>query len=211
MSTLKEKLQALKVIPVIAVDRAEDIIPLGEVLVENGLPAAEITLRSEDAIRAIRLLREAQPEMLIGAGTVLNKEQAIAAKEAGATFIVSPGFNPNTVKACQEIGIDIIPGINNPSTIEAALEMGLSTLKFFPAEASGGVNMIKALLAPYGGIHIMPTGGINPSNIKDYLAIPRVLACGGTWMVDKELINAGEWNELARLTREAVELVNNKV
>lgn len=209
MSTINEQLKALKVIPVIAIDKAEDIIPLGKVLAENGLPAAEITFRSDAAAEAIRLLREAQPNMLIGAGTVLNKEQAIAAKEAGATFVVSPGFNPNTVKACQEIGIDIVPGVNNPSTIEAALEMGLTTLKFFPAEASGGVNMVKALLAPYGDVHIMPTGGVNQNNIKDYLAVPRVLACGGTWMVDKKLVEAGEWEELARLTREAVELVNS--
>ncbi|MGY3570254.1 bifunctional 4-hydroxy-2-oxoglutarate aldolase/2-dehydro-3-deoxy-phosphogluconate aldolase [Vibrio paucivorans] len=209
MSTINEQLKALKVIPVIAIDNAQDIIPLGKVLAENGLPAAEITFRSDAAVEAIRLLRAAQPDMLIGAGTVLNKEQAIAAKDAGATFIVSPGFNPNTVKACQEIGIDIVPGVNNPSTIEAALEMGLTTLKFFPAEASGGVNMVKALLAPYGDVHIMPTGGVNPKNIKDYLAVPRVLACGGTWMVDKKLVEAGEWEELARLTREAVELVNS--
>lgn len=207
MSTINEQLKSLKIIPVIAIDKAEDIIPLGKVLAENGLPAAEITFRSDAAAEAIRLLREAQPDMLIGAGTVLNKEQAIAAKEAGATFVVSPGFNPNTVKACQEIGIDIVPGVNNPSTIEAALEMGLTTLKFFPAEASGGVNMVKALLAPYGNVHIMPTGGVNQKNIKDYLAVPRVLACGGTWMVDKKLVEAGEWEELARLTREAVELV----
>ncbi|EGR2041970.1 2-dehydro-3-deoxyphosphogluconate aldolase [Vibrio parahaemolyticus] len=208
MSSIKEQLKALKVIPVIAIDKAEDIIPLGKVLAENGLPAAEITFRSTAAAEAIRLLRETQPDMLIGAGTVLNREQAIAAKEAGATFIVSPGFNPNTVKACQEIGIDIIPGVNNPSTVEAALEMGLTTLKFFPAEASGGINMVKSLLAPYTDIELMPTGGINPANIKDYLAIPRVLACGGTWMVDKKLIEEGNWEELARLTREAVALVN---
>ncbi|HAS6859855.1 TPA: bifunctional 4-hydroxy-2-oxoglutarate aldolase/2-dehydro-3-deoxy-phosphogluconate aldolase [Vibrio parahaemolyticus] len=208
MSSIKEQLKALKVIPVIAIDKAEDIIPLGKVLAENGLPAAEITFRSAAAEEAIRLLRETQPDMLIGAGTVLNREQAIAAKEAGATFIVSPGFNPNTVKACQEIGIDIVPGVNNPSTVEAALEMGLTTLKFFPAEASGGINMVKSLLAPYTDIELMPTGGINPANIKDYLAIPRVLACGGTWMVDKKLIEAGNWEELARLTREAVALVS---
>ncbi|ENM5730947.1 bifunctional 4-hydroxy-2-oxoglutarate aldolase/2-dehydro-3-deoxy-phosphogluconate aldolase [Vibrio mimicus] len=208
MSSIKQQLKALKVIPVIAIDNAEDIIPLGKVLVENGLPAAEITFRSEAAVEAIRLLHQAQPDMLIGAGTVLNREQAIAAKEAGATFIVSPGFNPNTVKACQEIGIDIVPGVNNPSTVEAALEMGLTTLKFFPAEASGGINMVKSLLAPYTDIELMPTGGISPANIKDYLAIPRVLACGGTWMVDKKLIEAGNWEELARLTREAVALVS---
>ncbi len=207
MTSTTEQLKKIKIIPVIAIDKAEDIIPLGKVLAENGLPAAEITFRTEAAVEAIRLLRAAQPDMLIGAGTVLNKEQVLAAKEAGASFVVSPGFNPNTVKACQEAGIDIVPGVNNPSTIEAALEMGLTTLKFFPAEASGGINMLKSLLAPYGDIQIMPTGGVNPANVNDYLAIPRVIACGGTWMVDKKLIEAGDWDELARLTREAAALV----
>lgn len=207
MSTTLDKLKELKVIPVIAIDRAEDIVPLGKALAENGLPAAEITFRSDAAEEAIRLLREAQPDMLIGAGTILNREQAIAAKEAGATFIVSPGFNPNTVKACQEIGIDIVPGVNNPSTVEAALEMGLKTLKFFPAEASGGIAMVKSLLAPYTDIELMPTGGISSKNINDYLAIPRVIACGGTWMVDKKLINEGRWDEIGRLAKEAADLV----
>ncbi|MEZ9298897.1 bifunctional 4-hydroxy-2-oxoglutarate aldolase/2-dehydro-3-deoxy-phosphogluconate aldolase [Vibrio splendidus] len=208
MPTINDQLKALKVIPVIAIDNAEDIIPLGKVLAENGLPAAEITFRSDAAVEAIRLLREAQPDMLIGAGTILNGKQALAAKEAGATFVVSPGFNPNTVKACQEISIDIIPGVNNPSTVEAALEMGLTTLKFFPAEASGGISMVKSLVGPYGDIRLMPTGGITSSNIDNYLAVPQVLACGGTWMVDKKLVENGEWDEIARLTREIVEQVN---
>ncbi|NOI65306.1 bifunctional 4-hydroxy-2-oxoglutarate aldolase/2-dehydro-3-deoxy-phosphogluconate aldolase [Vibrio sp. 99-8-1] len=208
MSTITEQLKAYKVVPVIAIENAEDIVPLGKVLVENGLPVAEITFRSDAAIEAIRLLRAEYPQMLIGAGTVLNRDQVIAAKEAGATFVVSPGFNPNTVKACREVGIDIIPGINNPSGVEAALEMGLTTLKFFPAEASGGINMIKSLLAPYTDIEIMPTGGINANNINDYLAIPRVVACGGSWMVDKGMIARGEWQEIGRLTKEAVALVN---
>ncbi|AMF92311.1 bifunctional 4-hydroxy-2-oxoglutarate aldolase/2-dehydro-3-deoxy-phosphogluconate aldolase [Vibrio fluvialis] len=206
MSDIKQQIKALKIIPVIAIDNAEDIIPLGKVLVENGLPVAEITFRSDAAEEAIRLLRESQPEMLIGAGTVLNRAQVIAAKEAGATFIVSPGFNPNTVRACQELGIEIIPGVNNPSAVEAALEMGLTTMKFFPAEPSGGISMVKSLLAPYTDLELMPTGGIKPSNVNDYLAIPRVIACGGTWMVEKSLIENGEWEELARLTREAVAL-----
>lgn len=204
MSSITEQLQALKVIPVIAIEQAEDIIPLGAALANNGLPVAEITFRSAAAVEAIRLLRQSQPEMLIGAGTVLNREQVIAAKEAGASFIVSPGFNPNTVKACQELDIPIIPGVNNPSTIEAALEMGLTTLKFFPAEASGGSAMIKALLAPYTQIKLMPTGGISTHNINEYLAIPRVIACGGSWMVDKKLIAEKQWEEIGRLTREAV-------
>ncbi|ENY8010106.1 bifunctional 4-hydroxy-2-oxoglutarate aldolase/2-dehydro-3-deoxy-phosphogluconate aldolase [Vibrio fluvialis] len=206
MSDIKQQIKALKIIPVIAIDNAEDIIPLGKVLVENGLPVAEITFRSDAAEEAIRLLRESQPEMLIGAGTVLNRAQVIAAKEAGATFIVSPGFNPNTVRAGQELGIEIIPGVNNPSAVEAALEMGLTTMKFFPAEPSGGISMVKSLLAPYTDLELMPTGGIKPSNVNDYLAIPRVIACGGTWMVEKSLIENGEWEELARLTREAVAL-----
>ncbi|PSW22040.1 2-dehydro-3-deoxyphosphogluconate aldolase [Photobacterium sanctipauli] len=207
MSNIAQQLADIKVIPVIAIDRAQDIIPLGKALAENGLPAAEITFRSDAAAEAIRLLREAQPDMLIGAGTVLNKEQAIAAKEAGATFVVSPGFNPNTVKACQELGIDIVPGVNNPSAVEAAIEMGITTLKFFPAEASGGINMVKSLLGPYTQIQFMPTGGVNTKNVKDYLAIDRVFACGGTWMVDKKLINEGRWDEIGRLAKEAADLV----
>ncbi|MDP2489781.1 bifunctional 4-hydroxy-2-oxoglutarate aldolase/2-dehydro-3-deoxy-phosphogluconate aldolase [Vibrio splendidus] len=208
MTSLNSVLADLKVIPVIAIDKAEDILPLGKVLAENGLPVAEITFRSDAAVEAIRLLKEAQPDMLIGAGTILTREQVVAAKEAGATFIVSPGFNPNTVKACQDLDIPIIPGVNSPSTVEAALEMGITTLKFFPAEASGGINMVKSLLAPYGDIQLMPTGGINTSNISQYLDIPRVLCCGGSWMVDKTLINQGEWDKIGQLTREAIQLVN---
>lgn len=207
MSSIIEQLQALKVVPVIAIEQAEDIIPLGAALVNNGLPVAEITFRSAAAVEAIRLLRMSQPEMLIGAGTVLNREQVIAAKEAGATFIVSPGFNPNTVNACLELDIPIIPGVNNASAIEAALEMGLTTLKFFPAEASGGTAMIKALLAPYSQVTMMPTGGISVHNINEYLTISRVIACGGSWMVDKKLIAEQRWEEIGRLTREAVTLV----
>ncbi|WP_417880524.1 bifunctional 4-hydroxy-2-oxoglutarate aldolase/2-dehydro-3-deoxy-phosphogluconate aldolase [Vibrio sp.] len=209
MSTLNTTLTNLKVIPVIAIDRAEDIIPLGKALTETGLPAAEITFRSKAAAEAIRLLRETQPDMLIGAGTILTKEQVIEAKDAGASFIVSPGFNPNTVKACREYDIPIIPGVNNPSTIEAALEMGLNTVKFFPAEASGGINMVKSLLAPYGNLLIMPTGGINPQNINQYLAIPGVICCGGSWMVDPQLINNGEWEKINELIREVIALINN--
>lgn len=208
MKDLVSQLVKIKLIPVIAIDHAEDIIPLGQALADNGLPAAEITFRSSAAAEAIRLLRQHQPDMLIGAGTVLNRQQVLAAKEAGADFVVSPGFNPTTVMACQELNMPIIPGVNNPSTIEAALEMGLTTLKFFPAEASGGTAMIKALLAPYTKITLMPTGGIAIKNIHDYLSIPRVIACGGTWMVDKKLIENQEWEQVGRLTREAVQLIS---
>lgn len=206
---LTEQLEKYRVIPVVVIDNVDQMLKLSKVLCENGLPVAEVTFRTAAAADAIRAASEQFPQMLIGAGTILNRAQAIAAKEAGASFVVSPGFNPNTVKACQEIGIDIVPGVNNPSTIEAALEMGLTILKFFPAEASGGISMVKSLLAPYTDIKLMPTGGINADNIQDYLVIPRVLACGGTWMVDKKLIDSENWDELARQTREAVALVNN--
>lgn len=207
MSLLNERLAQYKVIPVIAIDRAEDILPLGEQLVVNGLPVAEITFRSDAAEEAIRLLRSAYPGMLIGAGTILNEDQVIAAKQAGADFIVSPGLNPTTIKACIKHNIDIIPGVNNPSLVEQALELGITTLKFFPAEASGGLNMLKSLLGPYQQIKVMPTGGINPDNVHDYLSLSAVLACGGTWMVDKELVNAGNWTEIGRLVQDVVRSV----
>ena len=157
-------------------------------LVENGLPVAEVTFRTEAAAEAIKAMREAYPEMCIGAGTVLNAEQIEQAQQAGAEFVVAPGLNPNTVRRCQEVGMPIVPGVNSPSQVEQALELGLNFLKFFPAEASGGVAMVKSLLAPYVDVSLMPTGGIGKGNVNDYLAIDRVVCCGGTWMVAPKLI-----------------------
>lgn len=202
-----EKLRQLKVVPVIAVDEAQDILPLVKTLSDNGLPVAEITFRSAAGEEAIRLTRQHFPDVLIAAGTVLTPAQVVAAKNAGADCIVTPGFNPNIVKLCQELELPITPGVNNPMAIEAALELGIQAVKFFPAEASGGVKMIKALLGPYSHLQIMPTGGISPANIKDYLAIPNVVACGGSWFVDKALIKAKNWEEIGRLVREIVALV----
>ncbi|MDO4642650.1 MAG: bifunctional 4-hydroxy-2-oxoglutarate aldolase/2-dehydro-3-deoxy-phosphogluconate aldolase [Cardiobacteriaceae bacterium] len=207
IESLIERLQAAKIVPVIALQDAQGAVPLGKTLSENGIPVAEITFRSPAAEEAIRRLRDALPEILIGAGTILNAQQAKAAKQAGADFIVSPGFNPNTVKACQDLGIVITPGINNPTAIEAALELGIDVVKFFPAEASGGIPMLKALLAPYGMLRVMPTGGVGIKNIRDYLAIPNVIACGGSWMVEKTLLQAQNWAEIARLSQEAVALI----
>ncbi len=207
ITTLTEQLRTIKIVPVIALDNAADAVPLGAALRKSGIPVAEITFRSPAAAEAIRRLRDADPDILIAAGTVLNAAQAKAAQQAGADFIVSPGFNPNTVKACQDMDIPITPGINNPTAIEAALEYGIDTVKYFPAEASGGIPMLKALLAPYAMLKIMPTGGINAKNIRDYLAIKNVIACGGSWMVEKSLLAAQNWAEVERLGKEAVALV----
>ncbi|MEZ8120253.1 bifunctional 4-hydroxy-2-oxoglutarate aldolase/2-dehydro-3-deoxy-phosphogluconate aldolase [Vibrio splendidus] len=207
MTTLNEQLANLKVIPVIAINRAEDAIPLGKALVENGMPCAEITLRTECAIEAIRIMRKEFPDMLIGSGTVLTNEQVDASIEAGVDFIVSPGFNPRTVQYCIDKGIAIVPGVNNPSLVEQAMEMGLRTLKFFPAEPSGGTGMLKALTAVYP-VKFMPTGGVSLKNVDEYLSIPSVLACGGTWMVPPNLIDEGKWDELGKLVRDAVDHVN---
>ncbi|EEX94713.1 keto-hydroxyglutarate-aldolase/keto-deoxy-phosphogluconate aldolase [Vibrio orientalis CIP 102891 = ATCC 33934] len=201
------KLKQFKVIPVIQINKVEHAIPLAKVLVDNGLPVAEVTFRTEAAAASIKAMSDAYPEMCVGAGTVLNAEQVDQAKAAGSEFVVAPGLNPNTVRYCQEIGMPIVPGVNNPSQVEQALELGLNFLKFFPAEASGGVPMVKSLLAPYVDVSLMPTGGIGKGNVNDYLAIDRVVCCGGTWMVAPSLIENEQWDEIGRLVREAVELV----
>ncbi|HCJ7272065.1 TPA: bifunctional 4-hydroxy-2-oxoglutarate aldolase/2-dehydro-3-deoxy-phosphogluconate aldolase [Vibrio cholerae] len=201
---LEKQLSAMKVVPVIAIKHSEDAVQLAKTLVENGLPCAEVTFRTEAAAEAIRVMRQAYPEMLIGAGTVLRTDQVDAAIEAGVDFIVSPGFNPTIVKYCQQRGVTIVPGVNNPSLVEQAMEMGLKTLKFFPASASGGTEMLKALNAVYP-VNFMPTGGISAANIQDYLAISSVLACGGTWMVPGQLIDEQNWPEIGNLVRKAVD------
>ncbi|WP_109078103.1 bifunctional 4-hydroxy-2-oxoglutarate aldolase/2-dehydro-3-deoxy-phosphogluconate aldolase [Aggregatibacter kilianii] len=209
LEQITTQLRRLKVVPVIALEQAEDILPLAETLANNGLPVAEITFRSSAAEEAIRLLRRQRPDFLIAAGTVLTAEQVVAAKNSGADFVVTPGFNPKIVQLCQDLNLPITPGVNNPMAIEAALEFGIDTVKLFPAEATGGVKMIKALLGPYAQLQIMPTGGIGMQNIKDYLAVPNVLACGGSWFVEKKLINEKNWQEIGRLTKEVVDWVNS--
>jgi 2-dehydro-3-deoxyphosphogluconate aldolase/(4S)-4-hydroxy-2-oxoglutarate aldolase len=206
MKTLEQRLSEIKVVPVMAVKDASKAVKLAQVLVENGLPCAEVTFRTDQAAQAIRNMRDAFPEMLIGAGTVLTSKQVDQAVDAGVDFVVSPGFNPTTVKYCQEKGIVIIPGVNNPSLVEQAMEMGLTTLKFFPAEPSGGVSMLKALSAVYP-IQFMPTGGVNPNNINDYLSIPSVVACGGTWMIPNELIDNNEWDKLGKLVAAVAQII----
>jgi 2-dehydro-3-deoxyphosphogluconate aldolase/(4S)-4-hydroxy-2-oxoglutarate aldolase len=200
MKTIEQRLKEIKIVPVIAINSADQALPLAKVLMENGLPCAEVTFRTEAAVESIRLMREAYPEMLIGAGTVLTAAQVDQAIDAGVDFVVSPGFNPTTVKYCQQRNMPIIPGVNNPSLVEQAMEMGLKTLKFFPAEPSGGISMLKALTAVYP-VSFMPTGGVSPSNVNEYLAIKSVVACGGTWMVPTDLMDKGDWNSIAELIK----------
>lgn len=203
---LIDRLRQLRLLPVIALSQAAQAVPLGRTLIAAGLPAAEITFRTPAAAEAIRLLRAEFPELLIAAGTILTPAQVDAAVAAGADLIVSPGLNPTTVRYCQQLAIPIIPGINNPSQVEQALELGLSTLKFFPAEASGGIAMLKALAAVYP-VQFMPTGGISPANLGKYLAQPNVIACGGSWMVPGDLIEQGDWSALHQLITDAVALL----
>ena len=204
MNEVLRKIQLMGIVPVIKLDDAKDAVPLAKALCDGGLPCAEVTFRTEAAEESIRLMRENFPHMLIGAGTVLTTEQVDRAVSAGATFIVSPGFNPKVVKYCVERNIPITPGCSTPSDIEAAMEFGLDVVKFFPAEAAGGLPMIKAISAPYVNMKFMPTGGINASNLTIYLDFPKVIACGGSWMVMYELVKEGAFDKITELTREAV-------
>lgn len=207
MNEVLKKIQEIGIVPVVVLNDAKDAAPLAKALCDGGLPCAEVTFRTDAAEESIRIMTEQFPEMLVGAGTVLTTEQVDRAVAAGAKFIVSPGLNPRIVKYCVEKGILITPGCSNPSDIEIALENGLEVVKFFPAEPAGGLNMIKAMAAPYVGVKFMPTGGINPTNVRDYLAYDRILACGGSWMVKGSLVDAGEFDKIEELTREAVEIV----
>ncbi len=205
---LKERFEKIGIIPVVVLEDAKDAHALGEALIKGGLPAAEVTFRTSAAADSIRILAKDFPDMLVGAGTVLTCEQADQAMEAGAKFIVAPGFNPTVVKYCLEKGYPVTPGVQTPGEMEQAMELGLDFVKFFPAEPAGGLPMIKAVAAPYSNLRFMPTGGINKENVKDYLAYNKIVACGGTWMVKGDLIAAGEFAKIEELTREAAEIVN---
>ncbi|MBQ9116981.1 MAG: bifunctional 4-hydroxy-2-oxoglutarate aldolase/2-dehydro-3-deoxy-phosphogluconate aldolase [Clostridia bacterium] len=207
MINVLTQIEKTGIIPVVVIDRAEDAKPLARALINGGLPCAEVTFRTAAAEESIRIMKAEFPEMLIGAGTVLTTEQVDRAVAAGASFIVSPGTNPKVVRYCQEKNIPIVPGVCTPTEVEAALELGLDTLKFFPAEPAGGLKMIKAMAAPYTAVRFMPTGGISAENVESYLSYNRIIACGGSWMVKGDLIKEGRFDEIERLTREAAELV----
>ena len=204
MDKICEELYKIGIVPVIAIDDAKDAEPLAQALINGGLPAAEVTFRTAAAEEAIRIISEKFPEMIVGAGTVLNKEQADRAKAAGAKFIVSPGFNRSNVEYIQSIGVPVVPGTATPGEVEQAIELGLDCVKFFPAEQNGGIAKIKAMAAPYTKMHFMPTGGINKNNLNDYLGFNKVFCCGGSWMVKKDLISAGKFDEIEAMTRDAV-------
>jgi len=208
MDVIKE-LSLIGLVPVIKIDDAKDAAPLAKALYEGGLPCAEVTFRTAAAAEAIAEMVGACPDMLVGAGTVLTTAQVDEAVAAGAKFIVSPGLNPTVVKYCVDKNIPVMPGINNPSGIEQAMELGLKVVKFFPAEPSGGLNMLKAMAAPYGGVRFMPTGGISPANVGDYLAWNRIIACGGSWMVPPKMLAEGNFEGIKRLAREAVDTMLN--
>jgi len=204
MDKTLERIGELGLIPVVKIEKAEDALPLGKALIDGDLPIAEITFRTSAAEESIKVLNKELPDLLIGAGTVLTIEQVKKAVSAGAQFIVSPGFNPKVVDYCVENNILITPGLNNPTQIEMALERGIQVVKFFPAEASGGLPLLTSMSAPYSGIKFIPTGGINLNNLTSYLSNQKVHACGGSWMVKDSLISSGNFNEITRLTREAV-------
>lgn len=204
MNAVLEKIQKIGIVPVVVLEDAKDAAPLAKALCEGGIPCAEVTFRTEAAEESIKIMVKQYPEMLVGAGTVLSLEQVDRAINAGAKFIVSPGLNPKIVRYCMEKGVPITPGTTNPSDVEQAIELGLDVVKFFPAEAAGGLNMIKSMSAPYSNMKFMPTGGISAKNLNEYLAFPKILACGGSWMVSSDLIKAGAYEKITELTKEAV-------
>lgn len=207
MENLIKEISAAGVVPVVKLDNAASAVKLAKALRKGGLNCAEITFRTDAAEETIKRIAEKYPDMLIAAGTVLTAEQADKAMAAGAKFIVSPGLNPDVVRHCKNKGYPIIPGVCTPGEVEKALSLGLKYLKFFPAEAAGGVKMIKAMAAPYTMVSFMPTGGINTANLADYLSCKAVFACGGSWMVSSDKIDGGKFDEIEKLTTAAVALL----
>lgn len=209
MKTLEERFYDYAVVPVVVLNDADDAVPLADALIKGGLPCAEVTFRTDAAEESIRRICESFPDMLVGAGTVLTTEQVERAHKAGAKFIVSPGFDPEIIDCCISIGLPVLPGCITPSEIAQAVKRGLKVVKFFPAEQSGGVAMIKAMAAPYSMVKFMPTGGISTKNLADYLSCDKILCCGGSWMVKEDLIKSGSFDKITDMTREATALASS--
>ncbi len=208
---VQTQIHALGIVPVVAIESAGAALPFADALIAGGLPLAEITFRTEAAADVMRALREERPDLLVGAGTVLTVDQVYLAKECGAKFAVAPGCNPEVVKAAQKIGLPFAPGIMTPSDVEGALALGLKFMKFFPAGDAGGPKMLKSLSGPYAhtGVRFMPTGGVTAANLTEYLALPTVLAVGGTWIAKTEAIASGDWDGIAANCREALQIVKD--
>lgn len=204
MNETLKKIEETRIVLVVVLEDVNDAAPLANALCNGGLACAEVTFRTAEAAEVLKKMKEARPDMLVGAGTVLSTKQVDEAVEAGAEFIVSPGLNPDVVSYCVSRGITIIPGCANPSDIEQALKYNLDVVKFFPAEALGGLKLIKAMSAPYKTIKFMPTGGINPKNVKEYLDCKAIIACGGTWMVPHDAVANKDFAQIEKLTKEAV-------
>ena len=209
MKSMEQRLEEYGVVPVVVLKNTKDAIPLADALIEGGLSCAEVTFRTDAAEESIRLMSEKYPEMLVGAGTVLTTEQVDRAVNAGAKFIVSPGFDAEIVDYCLDKNIPVFPGCITPSEVAQAVKRGLKVIKFFPAEQAGGVAMIKAMGAPYTMVKFMPTGGISAKNLSEYLTCSNIVCCGGSWMVKGDLITEGKFDEITALTKEAVELVKS--
>jgi 2-dehydro-3-deoxyphosphogluconate aldolase/(4S)-4-hydroxy-2-oxoglutarate aldolase len=207
MTKTFEALSRIGVVPVITIDRPQDAVPLARALLNGGIGCAEITFRTASAEEAIQRIGGECHEMLVGAGTVLTVQQAEQAIRAGAQYIVAPGFDAAVVEWCLGNGVPVLPGVATPTEINMALARGVKLLKFFPAEEIGGVRMLKALRAPYQEVQFIPTGGINARNLAEYLALPNVVACGGSWMATESMISEGRFDEIARLSREARAIV----
>lgn len=207
MQKISERIEKYGVVPVVVLEDAKDAVPLGQALCEGGIPCAEVTFRTEAAEDSIRRMKEAFPDMLVGAGTILSVEQADRAVKAGAEFIVSPGFDPEVVDECIRRKIPVFPGCVTPTEVTQAVKRGLQVVKFFPAEQYGGAATIRALSAPFSGIRFMPTGGVNPDNLKTYLSSDKIIACGGSWMVKSSMIREGDFEGIRRLTKEAADIV----
>ena len=208
MDSIFEKISSIGVVPVIKLNNPEkDAAGLAKALCDGGVPVAEVTFRAAGAAKAIKLMSEAQPDMLVGAGTVMCEAQVDEAIEAGAKFIVSPGLDIELVKYCQKKGIAVFPGCTTPTDYHAAYRLGLKVLKFFPAEQSGGLAKIKAMSAPFPMFKVMPTGGISLKNLGEYLACPTICACGGSYMVTADLIDNQKWDEITALCKESVKIV----
>jgi len=209
MSDIVKQLETFKIVPVVKLDKASDAQALGDALCRGGLPVAEVTFRTDAAQESIKIMKNAFPKMCVGAGTVVNVEQAKRAVEAGAEFIVSPGIARSVVEFAIDNNIMIFPGICTPAEIMVALEYALPIVKFFPAKQFGGLDTIKALAALFPSVRFMPTGGINAQNIEEYLRYERIIACGGSWMVDAAYINEGNFDKIAGITKEAMDMVTN--